>query len=313
MLEMQEARLRVAVLAGGDSAEREVSLRSGAGVVAALAERGHQVTLFDPAQVPLDHIDWNRFDACFMALHGGAGEDGRVQARLTTLGVLYTGSSPEACRLAMSKLASKQRFAVEGVPTPPFVLLGAEDKLATITRRVSTLGYPVVLKPDDQGSSVGVTIVRESAEIPLELAKARRFGGHVLAERLVVGREFTVAMLEDRPLPLIEIVSPEPLFSYDAKYHNTLTEYRFDFALAAATREAIEAVAAQAVRALGVSGLTRVDVMLDRAATPWVLEVNAIPGMTARSLAPLAAARAGLDLSTLCDQLVKRCLAAGVT
>jgi len=306
----QDARLRIAVLAGGASAEREVSQRSGAGVAAALGERGHRVTLVDPAAERIGDIDWDRFDVCFVALHGGAGEDGRVQAELARLEVPYTGSGPEACRLAMSKLASKQRFLAEGVPTPRYILIGADDRLASIAQRVSVLGYPLVLKPDDQGSSVGVTIARDSAELPIALAKSRRFGGSVLAEPLVIGCEFTVAMLDDRPLPLIEIVSPEPVFSYDAKYNSSLTEYKFDFQLDDAARMAIDQAAVGAVRALGVTGLSRVDVMLDRQASPWVLEVNTIPGMTARSLAPLAAARAGLDMPALCDHLVKRCLAA---
>ena len=309
----QDAKLRVAVLAGGDSAEREVSQRSGAGVAAALSECGHQVTLIDPAVEPIPSVAWDQFDACFIALHGGAGEDGRVQAELAQLAVPYTGSGPEACRIAMSKLASKQRFLAEGVPTPPYVLIGADDRLASVARRVSSLDYPVVLKPDDQGSSVGVTIARDSADLAVALAKSRRFGGSVIAEPLIVGREFTVAMLDDRPLPLIEIVSPEPVFSYDAKYHSSLTEYKFDFALHADSRAALDAAAIGAVRALGVTGLSRVDIMLDGNAAPWVLEVNTIPGMTVRSLAPLAAARAGLDMPALCDHLVKRCLvAAGV-
>lgn len=305
-----DVKFRVAVLAGGDSAEREVSQRSGAGVAAALSECGHQVTLVDPALQPIGKINWEDFDVCFIALHGGAGEDGRVQAELARLGVPYTGSGPEACRLAMSKLASKQRFVAEGVPTPPYVLVGADDKLASVARRVVSLGYPIVLKPDDQGSSVGVTIARDSGELAIALAKSRRFGGSVLAEPLIIGREFTVAILDDRPLPLIEIVSPEPVFSYDAKYNSSLTEYKFDFQLDDASRSAIDQAAVGAVRALGVAGLSRVDVMLAHDGSPSVLEVNAIPGMTARSLAPLAAARAGLDMPALCNHLVERCLAA---
>jgi D-alanine-D-alanine ligase len=306
----QDAKFRIAVLAGGNSAEREVSLRSGAGVAAALAEAGHRVTLIDPALEPLASVAWEHYDLAFIALHGGAGEDGRVQAELARLGVPYTGSGPEACRLAMSKLASKQRFLAEDVPTPRYVLIGADDRLASIARRVSSLGYPAVLKPDDQGSSVGVTIARDSADLAVALAKSRRFGGNVIAEQLIVGREFTVAMLDDRPLPLLEIVSPELVFSYDAKYHSSLTEYKFDFALDAAARVATDTAAVGAVRALGITGLSRVDIMLDRHAVPWVLEVNTVPGMTVRSLAPLAAARAGLDMPALCNHLVQRCLAA---
>jgi D-alanine-D-alanine ligase len=304
----QELKWRIAVLAGGDSPERAVSQRSGAGVAAALQSAGHTTALVDPARIPLASVDWSQFDAAFIALHGGAGEDGRVQAELAQLGVPYTGSGPEACRLAMSKLASKQRFASEGVPTLPFVWIATDDSLARISRRVSTLGYPVIVKPDDQGSSVGLAIAEDSSELTLAVAEARTFGGNCLAEPLVRGREFTVAMLDDRPLPLVEIVSPERVFSYDAKYHSSLTEYRFEFELADSTRSAIEAAVVGAVRAVGAQGLSRVDVMLGPDGAVWVLEINTVPGMTVRSLAPLAAARAGIDMPELCTLLVRRSL-----
>lgn len=309
MARAHQPRWRIAVLAGGDSAERAVSQRSGAGVADALQSAGHRATLLDPAQTPLSQIDWSQFDACFIALHGGAGEDGRVQAELTQLGVPYTGSGPEACRVAMSKLASKQRFVSEGVPTLPHVWIGADDSLSGISRRVSALGYPVIIKPDDQGSSVGVAMAEESSALALAVAEARTFGGNCLAEPLIRGREFTVAMLDDRPLPLVEIVSPEPVFSYDAKYHSSLTEYLFEFELARDTREAIGSAAIGAVRAVGAQGLSRVDVLLDAGQAVWVLEVNTVPGMTVRSLAPLAAARAGIGMPELCTLLVRRCLA----
>jgi D-alanine-D-alanine ligase len=312
--EPQGSPLRVAVLAGGDSAERAVSQRSGLGVVAALEAGGHQAKLIDPAARPLDEVDWQEYDACFLALHGGAGEDGRVQAELARLNVPYTGSGPEACRLAMSKKASKQRFISAGVPTPPFVSITADDELAVVARRVAALGYPLVVKPDDQGSSVGVAIAAESAELPQALAEARTYGGACLAEPFVQGREFTVAMLDDRPLPLIEIVTPEQVFSYDAKYHSSLTEYRFDFQLSSELRTRIERAATGAALALGTHGLSRVDLMLGHDSAVWVLEVNTIPGMTVRSLAPLAAARAGIDMPELCALLVRRSLTlAGAT
>ena len=309
VLKEQGARLRVAVLAGGNSAERAVSLRSGLGVEAALQEAGHEADLLDPAEQPLESISWSDYDACFIALHGGPGEDGRVQAELARLAVPYTGSGPEACQLAMSKLASKQRFIACGVPTPPFVAIKADAPLARVARSANALGYPVVLKPDDQGSSVGVALARESAELAQALAEARTYGGDCLAEPFVAGREFTVAMLDDKPLPLVEIVSPEQFFSYDAKYHNSLTEYRFDFSLADELREQIEQAAVGAVRAIGTQGLSRVDILLGHDDAVWVLEVNTIPGMTARSLAPLAAARAGIDMPELCETLVRHCLA----
>ncbi len=307
-LHEDSSTLRVAVLAGGESAERAVSLSSGAGVAAALASAGHRATIIDPAKVALAAVDWSRFDACLIALHGGAGEDGRVQAELEALGVPYTGSGPVACRLAMSKRASKLRFLAHGVPTPPFEWIDEWDTLADVARRAAVLGYPLVIKPDEQGSSVGVAVAGESTELPQALAEARTFGGACIAEPFVAGREFTVAMLDDRPLPVIEIVSPECVFSYDAKYHSSLTEYRLDFDLPTSQRQRIERAAVGAAAAVGTQGLARVDLMLDGDGDAWVLEVNTIPGMTVRSLAPLAAARSGIDMPDLCELLVRRSL-----
>jgi D-alanine-D-alanine ligase len=301
---------RVAVLAGGDSAEREVSLRSGTSVAAALEAAGHAAELVDPAATPIDSVDWPRFDGAFIALHGGAGEDGRIQQQLETLGVPYTGSDPRASRLAMSKAQSKRQFIAAGVPTLPFAFIGEHEPLAEAARRARRLGYPVVVKPDAQGSSVGVGIAEGPEALCLALVEARAYGGQCILERLVRGREFTVAVLDDRPLPAIEIVTPEPVFSYDAKYASSLTEYRLEFALTEPLTEALVAAAVGAVRALGTAGLARVDLMLEADGRPWVLEVNTIPGMTVRSLAPLAAARAGIDMPQLCELLVQRSLVA---
>ena len=300
--------LRVIVLAGGDSPERDVSARSGRSVTAALEAGGHRASLIDPAECLLDDGPWSEVDACFIALHGGAGEDGRVQRHLERLGVPYTGSGVEASRLAMSKSASKQRFLVHGVPTPPYEWIAEHEHPTDVAARVAPLGYPLVIKPDAQGSSVGVAIADGPDQLAQAIAEARSAGGPCLAEPLVRGREFTVALIDDVPLPTIEIVTPEPVFSYDAKYHSSLTEYRFDFQLADAYRDAIQGAAIAAAEALGTSGLARVDVMLSHDGRPWVLEVNTIPGMTVRSLAPLAAARAGIDMPELCEMLVRRCL-----
>ncbi|MEX0977780.1 MAG: D-alanine--D-alanine ligase, partial [Pirellulales bacterium] len=265
--------LRVIVLAGGDSAERDVSWRSGRSVSAALEAGGHRASLIDPAECLLDDGPWSEVDACFIALHGGAGEDGRVQQQLERLGVPYTGSGVEASRLAMSKTASKQRFLAQGVPTPPYVLITEHEKPARVANRVAPLGYPLIIKPDAQGSSVGVAIAEGPAQLVRALGEARCVGGPSLAEPLVRGREFTVALIDDVPLPTIEIVTPEPVFSYDAKYHSSLTEYRFDFQLADAHRDAIQQAAVAAAGALGTWGLTRVDVMLSHDGRAWVLEV----------------------------------------
>lgn len=300
--------LRVAVLAGGDSAEREVSLRSGAAVCRALAAAGHRVHVIDPARRLLSEVDWTGFDAAFLALHGGAGEDGQVQRELARLGVSYTGSGPRACRLAMSKSASKERFVEWGVPTPAFVLIDAHDAESDPRSRVAHLGYPLVVKPDTQGSSLGVAVVDRASDLAEALAAASRYDAMVLAESLVQGREFTVAVLGDRTLPVIEIVTPERVFSYDAKYRSSQTEYRFDFELATRTRAELLHSAVAATLALGTRGLVRVDSMVDEDGRAWVLEVNTIPGMTARSLAPQAAGRVGLGMAALCDLLVRECL-----
>lgn len=308
-LTAQPAALRVAVLAGGTSAERAVSLRSGLGVQAALDSAGHRVERIDPAETPLADVARGAYDACFVALHGGAGEDGRVQQELEHLGLPYTGSGPAACRLAMSKSASKARFAVHGVPTPQFELIAVDVAPSAVARRVARLGYPLVIKPDGQGSSVGVAIADRADELSAALTEARRYGGPSLVEPLLAGREFTVAVLDAAALPTIEIVAPRRVFCYDSKYHSAATEYLFDFDLRAAARRAITRVALQAARAVGTRGLARVDLMLDDEGRPSVLEVNTVPGLTARSLAPLAAARAGIEMPQLCETLVRRTLA----
>ncbi len=306
---LESAVWRVAVLAGGDSAERSVSLRSGTGVADALSAAGHRVTSIDLSERPLAHVDWSLFDAAFIALHGGAGEDGRVQQQLEDLGVAYTGSSPAACRLAMSKSAAKERFRQCGVPTPPFLLFNASDAIDVVARRATRLGYPLVIKPDGQGSSLGVAIADGQDDLATEIAAAAEFDRSLLAEAFVRGREFTVAVLSDRPLPLLEIVSPQRIFSYEFKYHSSQTQYSFDFELGAQSRGALVQAAVGATQAIGTSGLARVDLMLDDGGQVWVLEVNTSPGMTARSLAPQAAARAGLDMPALCNLLVRKCLA----
>ncbi len=297
----------VAVLAGGDSAERDISLRSGDAVAQALQAAGYQIIAVDPAERPLPERDWSHVDACFIALHGGAGEDGRVQQQLEELGIPYTGSNPRASKLAMSKSASKQRFAECGVPTLPWATIDTLDAIADPLDRVAPLGYPLVIKPDAQGSSLGVTVVDDDDALDAALETAGAFDGLVIAEPLAVGREFTVATIDQRALPPLEIVTPEATFSYEAKYASKLTEYRFEFDLPADARQSLVDVSLDAVRALGVEGLARVDLMVDRQQRVWVLEVNTVPGMTPRSLAPLAASRAGISMAALCNELVCRC------
>jgi D-alanine-D-alanine ligase len=305
---LQTSPLRVAVLMGGESAERMVSLASGQAVMAALAAAGHVVEPLDPASADLAMIDWYRFDVGFIALHGGAGEDGRVQSLLDSLGVCYTGSGSAASRLAMSKSAAKDRFAATGVPTVPHVVqrssfhFPASNGINPVLRR---LPLPVVVKPDRQGSSLGVGYAATAAELAERIAVAQEFDSAVIVEPWIDGREFTVAVLGRDALPLLEILSPRGLFDYEAKYESSLTEYRFDHGLPQRCAEAIRDVAVAAAEALGTSGLVRVDLMLDREGRPWVLEVNTVPGMTEHSLAPKAADQAGLSMAALCDWMLR--------
>lgn len=297
-------RLRVALLSGGDSAEREVSLASGRQVAAALDGRGHVVETFDPAEIELAEICWGRYDVCLIALHGGAGEDGRVQTALEALVVPYTGSGPAASRRAMSKSAAKRCFQEHGVPTLPAATFQVAEAFGDVAWHVAALGYPLVVKPDNQGSSLGVGIARDERELAARAVDAGRYDELLLAEPWIDGREFTVAVLGRRALPLLEIVAPGGWFDYRAKYESDATDYRFETGLAEATVANLQSIAVRAAAALETSGLVRVDLMLDRGGRPWVLEVNTVPGLTSHSLAPKAAARAGLELPALCEWML---------
>ena len=303
--------LSVALLAGGASAERDVSLESGAEVAAALRAAGHRVETIDPSAQGLDSVDWKRWDACFLALHGGEGEDGGVQSQLRRLGVPYTGSGPAASRLAMSKSASKERFFQAGVPTRPYALFHVDEPEPEIAAKLQQLGYPLAVKPDGQGSSLGVRRVARPSELSTALREGRRWDAFLLAEPWITGREFTVSLLGRRPLPLLEIVSQGEFFDYQAKYFADTTEYRFDHGLPDAVADLLRDTAVAAADALGTQGLSRVDLMLDENQRPQVLEVNTCPGMTSHSLAPMAAARAGMDMPALCDVLLRDALQQG--
>ncbi len=307
-----EQPLRIAVLAGGDSPEREISLASGQQVLAALAASGHAAELFDPAESPLNDLGGGRFDVCFIALHGGAGEDGRIQTQLQLLGLPYTGSGPEASRLAMGKTAFKERLLDAGHPTPPYVLLEAGDERRTQAARCQQLGYPLVVKPDSQGSSLGVNLVRNPAELDAALAAAAEFDQFVMAERWIDGREFTVTLMGRKTFPLLEIVPADraaaPIFSFASKYSSGSTSYNFDHGLTPSEASEMADLAIAVGKLVGTKGLARVDLIHDRAGQNWVLEVNTVPGLTARSLAPRSAAHAGYDLAQLCDLMLRDAL-----
>ena len=300
--------LHVAVLQGGDSAERDISLHSGAAVTRAIAGQGHQVTQIDPAETRPESVDWQGIDIAFLALHGTYGEDGSVQEILEQCGVPFTGSSPDASRLAFGKSAAKERFSACGVPTAPSALFSHNDPHEQIESRAARIGFPVVVKPDAQGSSLGVTIVHDENGLPNAVKHCLALSGYGLIEQAVDGSEWTLGVVDDDPLPLIQIGTSRNFFDYQAKYEDDETACLFDTASDESTRRRIEAAGLAACRALGTRGIARVDIMLDAAGQPWVLEVNTIPGMTDHSLVPKAAARAGLALGELCDIVISRTL-----
>jgi D-alanine-D-alanine ligase len=298
-------RLVIAVLFGGNSAEREISLNSGRHVRAALEERGHAVVPVDPAEVDTARYDWTGIDVAFNALHGPFGEDGQVQAILEACGVPYTGSGVEASRLAMSKSAAKERFLQTEVPTPEYVLIHETDTAAEIRAHALRIGFPLVVKPNSQGSSLGVTIVADEDELPAALARSFELDAFSLLERAIPGQEWTAGLIDDELLPLIRIETGREFFDFRAKYEDDDTRYLFDTGADAEVEGRVAAAARAACRALGTSGMARVDVRLDRLMQPWVLEVNTVPGFTDHSLVPKMIARTGRSFGEACERAVR--------
>jgi len=289
--------LNLTVMLGGPSAEREVSLRSGAAVARALRRLGHAVTELDPRERP-----WRlppATDLVVLALHGTYGEDGTVQTELETLGVPYTGCGPEASRVAFDKLLTKQRCLATGVPTPRHVVLDGSSSWPD--------GWqpPVVLKPLRQGSSVGLEFVDRREDFAPALERSLRHDCEVLLEERIPGLETTVAILDDEALPVVEVVPRAGGYDYTNKYTPDRTDYYCPARLSRATTARVQAAALGAYHAIGARDYARVDVMVTPDDQPRVLEVNTLPGMTELSLLPKAAAAAGLDFDSLCQRLVE--------
>ncbi len=301
-------QLSVVVLAGGPSAEREISLQSGRAVVAALRQRGHQVRLVDPLQTDLQTYPWKNVDAVFVALHGAFGEDGQVQRLLQELGVPFTGSDADASAVAFSKSAAKERFAQHDVPTPPYALVHRSDEPDRLRRTAQALGFPLVVKPDQQGSSLGVSWVDSPDQLAAALDECFQYDAFAVLERAVVGQEWTVALLDETAFPPIRIVPAAGFFDFRSKYEDEKTRYLFPTPEQVVLARTLVETARAACRAVGVSGLARVDLRVDQRGQPWVLEINTVPGLTDHSLVPKAAARAGLSLGELCEEALVRCL-----
>jgi D-alanine-D-alanine ligase len=293
---------KVAVLMGGKSAEREISLMSGNGVLKALRARGVDAHAFDPAQRDLADLKREGYARCFIALHGRGGEDGTIQGALEFLGVPYTGSGVLGSAIAMDKARTKMIWLASGVPTPPYETLGRDSDLAGVAKR---LGLPLVVKPVQEGSSIGITKVARAGELDEAYALAANYAPDVIAERFIDGPEYTASILGDAPLPLIRIEAPEGKYDYQNKYFTDVTKYHCPCGLPAKKEEELKALALRAFRAVGCTGWGRIDLMLDARKKPWLLEVNTSPGMTGHSLVPMAARAVGLSYEDLCVRILE--------
>lgn len=292
---------KVAVLLGGKSAERAVSLKSGGMVLAALRSRGVDAHAFDPATQGLDALISQRFDRGFIALHGRFGEDGTVQGILEWLGIPYTGSGVLASALAMDKLRTKLIWQSYGLPTPPHEVLRAGTDFAEVAKR---LGLPLMVKPVREGSSIGMSKVREARALEEAYTLAVNYDRSVMAERFIEGTELTGGILGEEALPLIRLETPRDFYDYDAKYVTDDTRYLIPCGLPAEKEQSLRQLCLDAFRALGCRGWGRVDLMLDRAGDPYLLEVNTAPGMTDHSLVPMAARAVGLSYEDLCMRIL---------
>ena len=284
---------RVAVLAGGKSAERPVSLKSGAAVHQALRNLGLIAELVDPADKSVDTL--KGFDAAFIALHGRGGEDGVIQGVLEHLGIPYTGSGVMASAIGMDKVRTKQLWKGAGLPTPAFYVAGREEL---------ELGFPLMIKPAHEGSSIGMAKADNAEQLAAALEEAGKFDSDVLVEAWVNGPEYTVALLGDEALPAIRLKTPHAFYDFEAKYQSDSTEYLCPAGLDEADEKAIRQLALTAFRVAGCRGWGRVDVMRDAEGQWQLLEVNTVPGMTDHSLVPMAAKAAGRDFDALVGEIL---------
>ena len=327
--QVSASKLTVVVLAGGPSAEREVSLASGQVVARALANQGHAARTADIGPDDWSVLD-DDFDVVFPALHGTFGEDGQLQRALEQRGIVYAGSDSASSALAMDKYAAKQQFFKAGLMTPEAVLIKADGVLAAqpaiqnvgqaaskttsqtarsvarqVEQAIRQVGLPCVVKPNSQGSSIGVVLADDAATARQAVAETIARYGDCLIEQLIVGRELTVGILGSRALPVLEVRTERCFYDYQAKYADDRTEYFFDIDLSADQLRGVQADAQRAFGALRCRDFGRVDMILDAAGGDYILEVNTIPGFTDHSLLPKAAGRVGLSMAQMCDQIVR--------
>ena len=293
---------RVAVMLGGESSEREVSLDTGAAVLAALQSRGVDAHAWDPAEKGIPEFADAGFDRVWIALHGPGGEDGALQGALQWLGMPYSGSGVMASSLAMDKVRSKHLFRAAGLPTPAYTVIS--DRAHAVLA-LDELGLPLILKPAGQGSSVGMSKVFEPGDLNEAVELALSFGEPALAEECIVGRETTVAVLQGEALPSICIETPRVFYDYRAKYESERTKYACPGTSSDAEESRYAELAVAAFQLLGCTGWGRVDFMTGHDGAPQILEVNTVPGMTSHSLVPMAAKQTGIEFDELCWRILE--------
>jgi len=287
---------KVAVLMGGLSAEREISLLSGNAVLSALKSKGVDAHGIDVDENIVSNLVAEDYQRAFIVLHGRGGEDGTMQGLLELMSVPYTGSDVKASSLAMDKLKTKQIWLSMGLPTPDFCTLDSEQ---SCKQALDKLGLPLIIKPVLEGSSIGMSKVESEDELVPAWEKAQQCGGTVIAERWVVGEEYTAAMLDGQVLPMIKLKTTHKFYDYDAKYEAEDTQYICPCGLSEEREAELGKLACRAFDAVGASSWGRVDFMLDQDDQPWLIEVNTVPGMTSHSLVPMAAKQAGLSFEDL--------------
>ena len=299
---------KVAVLLGGTSAEREVSLRSGTAVLNALKTSGVNAFAFDPADRQLSELQEEQVSHAIIMMHGRGGEDGAVQGALQYLGIPYSGSQVLGSALAMDKIRSKQVFEAHDLPTAKYRSVTPEEleKIDPVALLREFNGQ-LMVKPSLEGSSIGMTRVSEASQLLPALQTAFEFDGKVLLETFIDGREFTVAVLNGRALPSISMETPRTFYDYEAKYHNNTTEYHCPSGLDNKTEEHLGALALAAFESVGATGWGRVDFMQDKEGSFFILEVNTVPGMTEKSLMPMAAKEGGLSFEQLVMEILATC------
>ena len=293
---------KVAVLMGGKSAEREISLDSGNAVLSALLNRGIDAHGIDVDENVLSNLIKGLFDCAFIVLHGRGGEDGTMQGALEILGMPYTGSNVLGAALSMDKLRCKQIWLQAGLPTPDYFVISDNSDWEEI---VNTLALPLIVKPVSEGSSFGVSLVKELQDLPSAWKQARQYDETVIAEKYISGGEYTVPILNGKVLPIVKMETDREFYDYQAKYESDDTRYICPCNLEKGLEQQCNEVALSAYELISASGWGRVDIMIDNNQQPWLIEVNTVPGMTSHSLVPMAAKQAGISFDELCIEILK--------